>query len=93
MLPESEDYETIGGLVIVRLGYIPEAGASVEVDGALLSVLEAERTRVTRIRVERIALEEVEIKPIEVEKGAEAGASGRRGEVAPSTDTMPSTTE
>lgn len=54
-LPESDDYETLGGLVVVRLGFIPEAGATVEVDGARLTVLNAEPTRVTRVKVERMA--------------------------------------
>ena len=27
-LPEGEDYETVGGLVLSRLGYIPKAGAT-----------------------------------------------------------------
>lgn len=53
-LPESEDYDTVGGLVVVTLGRIPSSGESVKVDGAALTVLEAEPTRVTRVRVERV---------------------------------------
>ncbi|MCW5755169.1 MAG: HlyC/CorC family transporter [Phycisphaeraceae bacterium] len=53
-LPESEDYDTLAGLVIVKLGFIPEPGATVEIDGAILKVLEAEQTRVKRVEVHRM---------------------------------------
>ena len=52
-LPESEDYDTVGGFVVVTLGHIPEAGAVIEREGFRLTVLEAEQTRVTRVRIER----------------------------------------
>ena len=41
-LPESEDYETIGGLVLSRLGYIPKAGEALQEPGLKITVLEAE---------------------------------------------------
>lgn len=53
-LPESEDYDTVGGLVVVTLGRIPSAGESVKVGDTSLTVLEAEPTRVTRVRVARV---------------------------------------
>ncbi|QOJ00276.1 MAG: HlyC/CorC family transporter [Phycisphaeraceae bacterium] len=56
-LPESEDYDTVGGWVTVTLGRIPAAGESVALPGASgelnVTVLEAEPTRVTRVRVAR----------------------------------------
>lgn len=52
-LPESEDYDTVGGFVVVTLGHIPEAGAVVEREGFRLTVIDAEQTRVTRVRIER----------------------------------------
>lgn len=54
-LPESEDYDTVGGLVVVTLGRIPTPGECVRLDGVSLTVLQAEPTRVTRVRVERAA--------------------------------------
>ncbi|MEO0511555.1 MAG: hemolysin family protein [Planctomycetota bacterium] len=52
-LPESEEYDTVGGLVVTELGRIPEAGERVELDGGvLISVLESESTRVLRARIE-----------------------------------------
>jgi CBS domain containing-hemolysin-like protein len=52
-LPEDEDYETIGGFVLSRLGYIPKAGESLEHQGLRITVLEAEDRRITRLRIER----------------------------------------
>jgi CBS domain containing-hemolysin-like protein len=52
-LPENEDYETIGGFVLSRLGYIPKAGESLEHQGLRITVLEAEDRRITRLRIER----------------------------------------
>ena len=51
-LPENEDYETIGGFVLSRLGYIPKAGAVLEDERLRITVLEAESRRITRLRIE-----------------------------------------
>lgn len=55
-LPESEDYDTLGGFVVVRLGHIPSVGESVMHEDIRITVLEAEPTRVRRLRVEKVAL-------------------------------------
>jgi len=51
-LPEGEDYETVGGMVISRLGYIPSAGEKFEHDGLTITVLVADERRVSRLRIE-----------------------------------------
>lgn len=51
-LPESDDYETIGGYVFATLGHIPVAGESVQLPKARLVVTEAQRNRVVRLRIE-----------------------------------------
>lgn len=51
-LPESEDYDTIGGYMMYRLGRIPKIGDSIDVDGARLTVIEATRRRVEKLKVE-----------------------------------------
>jgi len=54
-LPE-EDHEavdTVGGLVMTRLGRIPEVGDRVEVDGLTLRVEELDGRRVALVRMER----------------------------------------
>jgi len=50
-LPESEEYDTVGGFVLTALGRIPVAGESFRADGFEVSVLEAGPTRVVRVRV------------------------------------------
>jgi putative hemolysin len=54
-LPESEDYETVGGLVTVSLGRIPVAGETVTLSTGVITVLAAEPTRVTRVRFDAVA--------------------------------------
>ena len=41
-LPESDDYETIGGFVLSRMGYIPKAGEALQDPALKITVLEAE---------------------------------------------------
>lgn len=53
-LPESEDYDTVGGFVVSQLGHIPEPGEIVETDGVRLTVTAAEKTKVTTVRVEKL---------------------------------------
>ncbi len=51
-LPESDDYDTIAGLIVEHFGRIPKVGQSLEQDGVLITVLEATRRRVERVRIE-----------------------------------------
>lgn len=57
-LPDSDDYDTVGGFVITTLGRIPEEGESFRHDRALVTVLEASPTRVLKVRLEVQAGEE-----------------------------------
>ncbi|WP_028935235.1 hemolysin family protein [Pseudonocardia spinosispora] len=52
VLPEG-DYETIAGLLLERLGRIPEVGDFVDVDGWRLTVMRRERNRVAELRLAR----------------------------------------
>ena len=54
-LPEDDDYETVGGFVLSRLGYIPKAGESLEHNGLRITVLEAEQRRITRLKIDLAA--------------------------------------
>ncbi len=49
-MPEG-DYETLAGLVLARLGCIPDVGDDVEVDGWHLTVTRRDRNRVAELRV------------------------------------------
>ncbi len=51
-LPEGEEYDTVGGLVVTTLGRIPATGEQLLVNDFLFTVLEAEPTRVSRVRLE-----------------------------------------
>lgn len=51
-IPPSEDYDTVGGFVTVSSGRIPTAGEQLRIGDILVTVLDAEPTRVTRIRIE-----------------------------------------
>lgn len=54
-LPESERYESLGGLITSELGHIPEVGAVWEHDEHRMTVLESTDRRVVRVRLERVA--------------------------------------
>jgi len=54
-LPESEDYETVGGFVFSQLGHIPKASESVTFESVELTVQSASERRIERIRVRVLA--------------------------------------
>jgi len=45
------DHETIAGLVLSRLGRIPDVGATVDVDGWRLTVMRRDRNRIAELRL------------------------------------------
>ena len=51
---ESEDFDTVGGFVIHRLGRLPSVGDKVEVDGLNLRVLGMSGRRIRRLRVAKV---------------------------------------
>ena len=51
-LPESDDYDTIGGLVVHRLSEIPKAGTVVELDQVRIKVLKSTKRVVQRVQIE-----------------------------------------
>ncbi|MFN7957358.1 MAG: hemolysin family protein [Holophagaceae bacterium] len=50
---ERDGFDTLAGLVMARLGRVPKPQESVEVEGARLTVLRMEGTRIVQVRVER----------------------------------------
>lgn len=50
-LPEDEDYDTVGGLVLVRLGRLAEVGDIVDAGSATLQVVEVRRRRIVAVRM------------------------------------------
>jgi putative hemolysin len=59
-LPEDEEYDSVGGLVLHELGRVPEAGEAVECDGARLVVERMQGNRIELVRIARLAPAEVE---------------------------------
>ena len=51
ILPKG-DYDTVGGLIISNLGVIPDINESVEIEGAILTVLDADDRKIDKIKVE-----------------------------------------
>ena len=52
-IPEDDDFDTVAGYVLERLGRVPEPGESFRADGLRFEVLEASPTRIDRIAIER----------------------------------------
>lgn len=52
-LPEDEDYETIGGFVFSRLGYIPKTNESFEYENLRFTIASAEARRIKRIKIQK----------------------------------------
>ena len=50
---ESEGFETVGGYILSRVGRVPAVGETLEIDGLLIEVLEAERRRIHKVRVRK----------------------------------------
>ncbi|MGC2420491.1 MAG: hemolysin family protein [Candidatus Acidiferrales bacterium] len=50
-LPEDPSYETLGGFVLSRLGFIPRGGEGFEADGYRFTVMEMDHRRVSRVKI------------------------------------------
>ena len=49
---DSEDYDSIGGLIIEKLDHLPEAGESAELeDGTTLQVMEMDKNRIDKVKM------------------------------------------
>ena len=57
-IKREEDYETIGGFVIKRLGYIPHKGEMLSADGYNFTVLDADKRRIKMIHVKKLTEKE-----------------------------------
>jgi CBS domain containing-hemolysin-like protein len=50
-LPESEDFDTLGGFIFTRLGKVPAKGDVVQCDNVTLTVMEADDRRIDRVSI------------------------------------------
>jgi putative hemolysin len=53
-LPTEAGFETLAGFLLSKLGYIPDAGVTIESEGRRFTVLEMERNRIARVRIETL---------------------------------------
>jgi putative hemolysin len=50
-IPDDPSYETIGGFILNRLGFIPRGGESFEAEGYRFTVMEMDHRRVSRVKI------------------------------------------
>jgi CBS domain containing-hemolysin-like protein len=58
VLPDDSDdspYETVGGFILSRLGFMPRGGESFESDGYRFTVVEMDRRRVSRVKIKALS--------------------------------------
>jgi putative hemolysin len=51
LLPDDSSYETVGGFILNRLGFVPHGGESFEAEGYRFTVMEMDRRRVSRVKI------------------------------------------
>jgi putative hemolysin len=54
ILPEDPSYQTIGGFVLNRLGFIPRGGESFEDEGCRFTVVEMDKRRISRVKIKKL---------------------------------------
>ena len=50
-VPESEEYETVGGLLFSHMGRVPATGEHYDLNGIRFTIVEADERRINRVRV------------------------------------------
>src|ERR1700675_4846588 len=56
ILPEDPSYETVGGFVLTRLGFIPRGSESFEADGYRFTVMEMDHPPLSRLKIKQLPL-------------------------------------
>lgn len=54
-LPESEDYESLGGLVMTEMGKVPEVSDCVKIKSIKIKVLEVNKMRVSKVLIHKVS--------------------------------------
>ena len=55
LIPPSDDYDTIGGLIINQAGSIPKEGYSFSLNNYKLTVKEVLKKRIKRIEIDKVS--------------------------------------
>jgi putative hemolysin len=53
-IPESEEFQTVAGFMLERLGSIPKGGEMVPLGDFRLTVVDVERNRISKVKVEKL---------------------------------------
>jgi putative hemolysin len=80
VVPEDPSYETIGGFVLNRLGFIPRGGESFEADGFRFTVMEMDHRRVSRVKMKPLRPAETAADTV-TERIADAKSVGDAGKL------------
>ncbi len=56
VIPESTDYETLGGFIVTHLQKIPQTGDVIEMDDKRLKVIEMVGQRIAKVKMERLQI-------------------------------------
>jgi len=56
-LPDSEEYETLGGLIMSRTGEIPEQDTQIQINDLLFTIIEVSSAKIDLVSLQRIAEE------------------------------------
>jgi putative hemolysin len=73
-LTDDSSYETVGGFVLSRLGFIPRGGESFEADGFRFTVMEMDRRRVSRVKIKAIPAPAPQPAPDQLSESAAAAS-------------------
>jgi putative hemolysin len=52
-LPESEEYQTVAGFMLARLGAVPKGGEVVALGEHRLIVVDVEKNRISKVKIEK----------------------------------------
>jgi magnesium and cobalt exporter, CNNM family len=93
VLPADTSYETVGGFVLNRLGFIPRGGESFEADGFRFTVMEMDHRRVSRVKIKALRVPAAAVtgaidQPLapDAEKKSKAAAPAENASVATPTE-------
>jgi CBS domain containing-hemolysin-like protein len=78
-LPESPNYESLGGLLIHQAGKVPSVGTHLEAFGLSFIVREADEKRITKVEIARHEAAESGHVPAEIDAHAEPSSVERSG--------------
>jgi putative hemolysin len=60
VIPETDDYETIGGFVLDRLGHVPEPSEFFIWEGLKFTIISADEKKIETIKVEKLPEEDID---------------------------------